>query len=140
MASLRTLDRRLDRISERLNRGIERLMAEVIGAIGEELVPATPVDTGFARANWRPSLNAPTESTISFLDPTGAATVSRIKTAGRRWRVGNVFYIVNHTPYIPNLIAGSSPQAPANFHVQAVDRGTQKAFARIRSTGLGLER
>lgn len=132
MAGLEDLDRRLARVSRRLTKGVERLIGEVIEEIGRELVPATPVDTGFARANWRPSLNAPASTPVSFLDPTGAATVDRIVTVGRRYQVGDTAFIVNRAPYIGKLNQGSSPQAAAGFVQAAASEGAARALRRQR--------
>ena len=120
---LSTLERRLDRVAERLTDGVQEMVGAVIEEIGNEVVSATPVLTGFARANWRPSLNAPITDPVSFLDHSGAATISRIVTVARRWKVGDTAFIVNHAPYIGELNAGSSPQAPAGFVKDATARG-----------------
>lgn len=54
--------------------------------IMQDLVEATPVDTGFAASNWK-------------ITPTG---------------------IENDTPYLEQLNAGSSEQAPAHFVEQTI--------------------
>jgi hypothetical protein len=124
------LERRLNGISKRLNRGVAALTASIIEEIGNEVVDRTPVVTGFARANWRPSLNAPSSSAVSFLDPTGAATKSRIVVVGLRWQPGDIFYLVNRAPYIGRLAEGSSPQAPAGYVQTAARVGLARGFAR----------
>jgi len=132
MATSRSMDelgRRIEILSGSLSRNLGKLIGSVITEVGKDIVPATPVDTGYARGNWRPSIAAPAESPISFLDATGAATISRIALVGLRYKVGDVFYLVNRAPYIGSLIAGSSPQAPVDFHIAAVRTGTKRAFA-----------
>ena len=114
----------------------EALVSEVTEEIGNELVPATPVDTGFARANWRASLNAPAAEPVSFLDPSGQSTMSRIATVGLRYRVGETVFIINRAPYIGSLNAGSSPQASAGFVNKAVRDGMGRAVQRIETRGL----
>jgi len=143
MATSRSMDelgRRIGDLSKALASNIENVMAEVVTEIGREVVLATPVDTGYARGNWRPSINSPAESPISFLDGTGQATISRIAIVGRRYRTGDVVYIVNRAPYIGALIAGSSPQAPPNFHVNALIQGERTAFRRARERGFLIRR
>lgn len=136
MATLQELSRRLEVIAESLDQGVRALVAKVTEEVGRDLVSTTPVDTGYARANWRPSINAPTESPRSFLDPTGAATISQITVVGRRYRPGDTIYIVNRVPYIGNLIAGSSPQAPPDFHRTAIETGFRRAMSQIQANGL----
>ena len=131
-----SLDARLRRVSARLTEGLEQLVSEVIEEVGREVVPATPVDTGFARANWRPSLNAPAPTPVSFLDPSGSATVDRITTVAKRWRVGDQAFIVNRAPYIGKLNQGSSPQAPPGFVQAAARAGLERAFRRRATTGI----
>lgn len=118
----------MNRASRRLIRSVETLVGDIGTEIGVVLVPATPVDTGFARGNWLPSLNAPAASPITFLDPTGAATIARIGAVASQYRVGDVMFIVNSIDYIGALNAGSSVQAEANFVRHAVVRGTRIAI------------
>ncbi len=121
------LGRRLETVASQIAEGTEKLMSEIISEIGKAIVTATPVDTGFARANWRPSLNAPATSPVSFLDPTGTATISKINTIAKQWRLGEQAFITNQAPYIGRLNQGSSPQAPADFVRTAVERGLRQA-------------
>lgn len=118
-------------MSIRLTESIETLISETGEEIGEEVVPATPVDTGFARGNWRPSLDVPAALPVTRTDPTGASTVSQIAVVSRQYRIGNTIYITNNAPYIESLNQGSSPQAPAGFVRAAVQRATQRVFARF---------
>lgn len=122
-------------MTERLSGAIEGLVSDVAEEIGRVLVPATPVDTGFARANWRPALNAPPLIPVTRNDPTGSATISRIAVVARQYRVGDTFYLTNNAPYISLLNRGSSPQATAGFVARSVQRGTAVAVSR-RSGGL----
>lgn len=135
MATLRTLDRRLRRVTERLVVAVEDLTSDIAEEIGRALVPATPVDTGAARANWRPSLNAPAVVPVTRTDPVGSATISRIAVVARQFQIGDTIYIVNNLPYIENLNEGSSPQAAAGFVQRSVSEGTRVAVAR-RAGGL----
>lgn len=136
MASLDRLEARLAEISRALVQGVERVGQRVISEIGQEIVPATPVDTGFARGNWRPSLGAPSPVPVSVLDPTGAATVARIAAVGLQFRVGLAFYLVNRAPYIADLNRGSSAQAPAGFVQDAVERATRRGVATATRRGV----
>ena len=137
MATLRQLEGRLDRVATRLVSGVAQTLEEIAIAVAEDLVPATPVLTGFARANWRPALNAPATVPVTALDPTGSATIAKITAVAKRARVGDTIFIVNNAAYIGALNAGSSPQAPPRFVQSAVQTGTEKALASLRRRGLG---
>lgn len=95
----------------------------------------TPVDTGWARANWIPVIGAasgksaprPLErgrATQAAADvfAAGEAAIATIATSYQA-RMGPVT-IANNVPYILKLDAGSSKQAPAGF----VRRGIVKAL------------
>ncbi len=82
----------------------------------------TPVDTGWARANWIPSMGGEPASTPSgtqeSVDTAEAATQVGIGSLlGYKLLLGPVF-ITNNVPYILKLNDGHSGQAPVGF-VQA---------------------
>ncbi len=132
------IDAFFDRVADRIVSGTAATVTLINDEIADLLVIATPVDTGFARANWRPSLNAPAESPITFNDPTGQATVAKIKVVGRRYRVGDTIFIRNNASYITFLNDGSSPQAQGDFVKDAVEQGFDNALFELRQQGLGL--
>lgn len=133
---LRTLEARLDGVTDKLTTGLEKLMETLATEIGEEVVADTPVLTGYARANWRPSVNAPLDDPVSFLDPTGRGAIGRIRTVARAAKLGDKIYIKNNAPYIEQLNAGRSAQAPPGYVKKAVKRGTDIAFGLISRDGL----
>ena len=127
---IRTLERRLNRVSERLIESITELMRDVIEDIGDTLVPATPYLTGYARGNWRPTLNIPSSTPVAILDPTGEATKARIANVAVFYQLGDTVYIRNNIDYIADLNRGSSPQAPADFVAKSARTGLKIAFRR----------
>ena len=135
---LRTLEARLDGVTDKLTLGLEKLMETIAEEVGEEVVNDTPVDTGLARANWRPSVNAPLDTPVSFLDPTGRGAIGRIRVVARTAKLGDKIYIRNNVPYIEKLNAGhSKTQQPVPGYIQrAIKRGTDIAFGLIKRDGL----
>jgi hypothetical protein len=88
-------------------------------AATSELVQVTPVDTGRARSSWLLSKNAQLVNKISTdtnvsVSVLGPIPKNKIET----------LYITNGTPYIQQLNAGSSRQAPARF----IERTISKYF------------
>jgi len=82
----------------------------------------TPVDTGWARANWVPSLGGepasePVGSKISVLSAEAATQSGLGSLLNYKLLIGPV-YITNNVPYITRLNDGHSSQAPKGF-VQA---------------------
>jgi hypothetical protein len=102
--------------------------------VAAALVEATPVRTGWARANWIPSVGKPAEGPVGTPETVDVAEQERVAgiRALRNFRVklGSIF-ISNHVPYIVYLDEGSSDQAPAGFVNQATDEGLARAQTKI---------
>lgn len=105
---------------------IEALVATAAKALVLEivanLVRATPVRTGWARANWIPSISEPAVEAVGSPSSVsndgqqeGIQQVLRFKLADA------TLWIANNVPYISMLNNGSSTQAPAGFVERAID-------------------
>lgn len=104
----------------------EKGMKRLVLRIDRELKRATPVDTGWARANWLPSIGAPITG-YPGPRPGGeevAAAVSRAQSEQNRAMAEiatsytldkGPIWISNNVPYVEQLNEGSSTQAPSNF-------------------------
>jgi hypothetical protein len=100
----------------------------------------TPVDTGWARANWIPQIGSPRTSTEGTRE---AAELGNVSTAGQEAGLASVvtsytrergaIYISNNVPYIVRLNEGSSKQAPKGF----VQNAIAKAIRVDLGSGLG---
>ncbi len=92
---------------------------------------ANPVDTGFSRGAWTPSVGTP-DTTVHVVPRDEAKAKSqgasnrsknldRSKGIVRSYRLKNgTIFISNNLPYIGRLNAGSSAQAPARFVEAAI--------------------
>lgn len=126
-----SLDRRLTRISKRLGDFVVGIQRTIIEEVAKEVVVRTPVDTGYARGNWVPGLNAPPVGPVTSLDPQAVASPARIIALAALLRVGDAFFIVNNAPYIELLNRGYSPQAAAGYINNAVNVGVRRGISRI---------
>lgn len=93
------------------------------------LVNETPVDTSLAESGWLATLHKPSE--VRLHEPlvrgkhgsTAAASakeaIRRAVDVIKRKKPNESLYIVNNTPYIGRLNAGSSSQAPP-FYIEGV--------------------
>lgn len=119
-------------------RGLERLAERVIIKITLDvtanLIETTPVDTGWARANWVPAIGSKFEADLSKVKATVAGATAAAATqqgaiaavaVGYKLAMGRVF-ISNNVPYINRLNDGWSNQAPKAF----VQRAIVKAITR----------
>ncbi len=98
----------------------------------------TPIDTGWASANWVPSVGQPYEdSGIDGVKPTPALVASRERIAQQglnellSWRnEDGPLFSSNNVPYIKPLNNGHSQQSPAGFVPAAVERAIQQTYTR----------
>lgn len=127
-----------DAIGRALTAHVETAAKALVLAITANLIKATPVNTGWARANWVPSIGTPytatagTEKSVSNADQqAGQASVLSYKLAG------GLLYVSNNVPYIGILNYGSSKQAPAGFVELAIAQALQEVQQKF-SVDFGL--
>lgn len=126
MSDLKTFSRRIRMRAGKISKNTDGLVKKVILAVDQGVVIATPVDTGRARANWRPSIGAPITQTLPQPPNKGAGLRSALEAgeevAGRYKGGMNspTVHITNSLPYIQYLNDGSSKQAPRNFVSTAI--------------------
>ncbi|RLE25524.1 MAG: hypothetical protein DRJ50_02790 [Actinobacteria bacterium] len=121
----------VDKVTKALQDVAGRLVRKISLDVVANLTAAaaeggTPIDTGWASANWIPSIGKDRTATADGRDVAAAnAEMEAGKAAlfGYKLGMGTVF-ISNNVPYVPTLNAGSSPQASAHF----VERGIDKAL------------
>ncbi len=124
-----------DAIRAALLRGVRQARNDTIVEVTANLREppdegGTPVDSGWARANWLASIGAPVTETAGSED-----AVSSAETAQREGLVAvatyagpEPVYVSNNVPYIARLNDGWSKQAPSRF----VDRAVAKAEATMQ--------
>lgn len=94
------------------------------------LIESTPVDTGWARANWVPAIGQPYAPVADNLNPTDSdvSATSGIQqqglsvvATGYTLDQGRVF-VSNNVPYITRLNDGHSQQTPSGFIQRAITK------------------
>jgi len=111
-----------DAIAAELTRRVENGAKALVLEIVANLIKATPVDTGWARANWIPTIGSPATGTGG--DQSGAAILQFTLDQA-------VMYVANNVPYINVLNYGHSKQAPALFVEFCVDQALQTVQAKF---------
>lgn len=121
-------DRQIRAIVDDLTGLASRAVAKIALDITANLVETTPVDTGWARSNWVPSIGAPETEVAGSPDSIdqGAQRSGQASLLGYDIARGAVF-VSNNVPYIQRLNDGSSAQAPRAFVQDAVDRAVGAA-------------
>jgi hypothetical protein len=102
-------------IAARLRAEIARATSGLTLEITANLIEATPVDTGLARASWVPAIGETASATGAAAQAAGVAAVTSYKLGD------GPLSITNNVPYIERLIAGSSSQAPIGWDLAAID-------------------
>ena len=127
------------RIVEEVENFTEDLIRRLATNIHAELVSpppvGTPVDTGWARANWVPQIGVPFTGNSQQIEPspgevTQAAAQQQSGLASvltYRLVLGNVF-ISNNVPYILRLNDESSTQSPRMFVETAIENGIRRVL------------
>lgn len=124
-----------------LNGFVEQLIKKLTLDIVANLVAApgqggTPVDTGWARANWIPTIGTAREGVAGSRaqaeagllpsdQQTGIASVAATYKLAR-----GPIHITNNVPYIGRLDAGSSRQAPRGFVRRAIRKAVVEDIRR----------
>jgi hypothetical protein len=121
---------------------VNRIMVQLENATGEaaaalalgihgRLVEDTPVDTGWARSNWLPSVGTPKREVVGKPSSLNAGAADSGRSEVVDWKIADgPIYITNNVPYIQRLNTGSSKQAPAGFVESAVQTEVNKANRR----------
>lgn len=127
--SLTQFARRMVVRSKQVVGGTTKLVQSAALVTDQVAVIATPVDTGFARAGWFPSIGTPSDALPSG-EPgaaqAAAESIGRAQLLIPTWKSGDPpIFITNNVEYIGQLDAGSSAQAPAGMTAQAVKAGQQ---------------
>lgn len=136
--SLDSFARRIEARSDEIVVRAGRAVGEVAGVIFDEVVRATPADTGKARSNWRVSVNGSGGSQVrppfspgknlgieETANAQAASSAARARLASVK--SSDTVDISNPLDYIAQLNNGSSRQAPANFVQLAVLAGVAEA-------------
>lgn len=137
----------VDAIIHALERGIARAVAEVTLEVHHKVTVATPVDTGWARANWVPSVGKPHGKTEGRAPTARTAPKSKLGVGEGAIAKGTAdvlamtqpvrCYVSNAVPYVggapPSLDSGHSTQAPRGFIRKAVTEAVADVAARYRN-------
>lgn len=96
----------------------------------------TPVDTGWAKANWVPSVGSPFNGIADQREPTPGDMARRMGdqqeglNALLSWRQADgPIFVTNNVPYIGALNAGHSPQSPPGFVQNAMEQAIKETYS-----------
>lgn len=97
----------------------------------------TPVDTGWARANWVPNVGEAKILKADDKEVTAAMIAARQAEAEQglnrvlAWKIADgPIFNTNSVPYIKPLNDGHSPQSPPGFIQAAIEKGVRDTYSR----------
>lgn len=109
---------------------MDELARQVCQQVAAEVVNTTPVDTGFLRGSWQPSIGKPASG------PGNGADASAVGLVAQEVKAGDVFFMTNNAAYARRIefgfagtdAAGRTYDQAGRFFVRrAIKRG--KLFA-----------
>lgn len=129
------------KVINQLERFTERLIVKITLDVTANLIEVTPVNTGWARANWVASIGRAVVEDLSTIEPSSqaaggasqrqSASLASVASA-YRLQAGAVF-VSNNVPYISDLNDGTSQQQPAGFVQRAVAKAVTRDILGIRA-------
>ena len=139
-------------IARDLRENVSDLTADAALTLTFNLIDATPVDTGWAQAHWRPQLGRRGANSARIPEVPEAKTladkIERLPAAKNaqnaavsavaNYKQGRIF-ITNPVPYIGRLNEGYSPQAPPNFVELAVRKSRRSFSTKLRQNAHGRD-
>lgn len=131
---IKELEKQEQRIFDEVNKIIAEVAQIAFDAVRSKPPEGTPIDTRWARAGWRISLDSPANgpnTEMGSVPQSESEAISSLEEFLRTKDFSKIswIYINNRVPYIDILNSGSSTstQSPENF----VEKGIKKALKKL---------
>lgn len=105
----------LQKFAKKTGAAMDHVVRASVLTMGENIIKASPVDTGRFRANWQHNTGTPASGPVESLDLSGAATLAKLNASVAPVKAGNIEYLTNNLPYAIPLEYGYSDQAPGGM-------------------------
>lgn len=115
MANGRTFNAQVRDWAAKFPDKMDALARQTAQEVSQRVVTATPVDTGFLRGSWQPSIGRPGPATPGDASAKVALTISGM-------RAGDMFYMTNGAKYAKFVEFGTSKMAPRYYVTDNVKR------------------
>jgi hypothetical protein len=130
----------LDRFGKLAKMKMRAFVIEFIQDLGEQCVRDTPVRTGFLRASWHASFDAPAAIILDVaasagLGRSGDAAISAMNLAVAKLQFGQTLYFTNGAAYAVHVHDGTQHMHPRPWVTAVMDRAPQIAEAAARRVG-----
>lgn len=94
---------------------LDALARQVCYEMAFRVVEKTPVDTGFLRGSWQPSIGVPKLAGDPEPDPGGAKAMGKIAAVIPQIKAGDRFYMMNNANYARAVEYGTSRMAGRHY-------------------------
>ena len=103
----------MENFAERTLGKLEVGFKKVAFGLSEDIIMATPVDSGRARGNWFPEINSfSSQEDLTADDKRGLKARASVRSKVRALELGHTFTLTNNLPYIEKLEYGLYPLNP----------------------------
>lgn len=106
--------------------------------MAERVVDKTPVDTGFLRGSWQPSIGSPSLDHAGKSDKAGAAAQAAVALVVPQIKAGDRFYMMNNAAYARHVEYGTSKMA-GRYYVSDTVKNWPSVVQQVASE-LGLNK
>lgn len=121
MATGRTFRIDLQKWANATQEKLDALVRQTCQEVAYNVVRDTPVDTGFLRGSWQPSIGKP-EGAVGKTDPSGAIAAAEVSLVAAQMKAGERFFMINNAKYARFVEYGTSKMAPRYFVTDNVKR------------------
>ena len=103
----------ISKFARKTERAAEAIFRGTSLDLSMEIIKRTPVDQGFLKGGWIPSVNSPSTVIQRKADKQGTATINSVKAKINTAQLGDSIYLINNLPYAKAIEEGHSyHQAP----------------------------
>lgn len=110
--SIGSFELNIQQFVDKAKGNIDLVLRKISLDMFSRVIMKSPVDTGRFRANWQVTINSILSGTISAVDKSGGATLSRVSATTLGMKAGDTITLVNNLSYARGLEYGRSKQAP----------------------------
>lgn len=128
-------------VTDKLEKFTGQIVKELSIECVAELSEATPVNTGWAAANWVPKIGEPVEApkpqpkaefTSTLVAQAAEQQIASASIAASYKLSNGLVSITNNVPYIQDLNEGTSKKAPAAFVQMAIAKAVENVARKNR--------
>jgi hypothetical protein len=95
----RAFELKIPKWVESANGKLDAVARQTCFEMGKLVIEATPVDKGFLRGSWQPSIGKPDGELAAINDPGGAGSLARVSLVASQVKAGDIFYMTNGAVY-----------------------------------------